>query len=204
MSTQKKQPYIMQSLLTLSSSTVNSMPRCALHKLNKLIPIIIILLFTWQPAYSHEKLGAPVDFPNVPEIPVPKGVGYNDFFKNGQTVKIVFGVSDPNGQLNESLVNAAYSIKYLKPRGIKYEIEIVLYGKAVRSIDSFNEEYAGHSELMAELNSQGVVFAVCNNTLSSINLDKEDLYPYAKIVPAGILELTKKQMQGFSYIHNTL
>lgn len=171
--------------------------------MNKLIPTIIIFCLAWQPAFSHEKIGAAVDFPNVPEIPVPKGVGYDDFFKKEQTVKIVFGVSDPTNQLSESLVNAAYSIKYLKPRGIKYEIEIVLYGKAVLSMDSFNEEYAGHSELISELNKQGVVFAVCNNTLFSIGLSKDDLYPYAKIIPAGILELAKKQMQGFSYIHNT-
>jgi len=171
--------------------------------MNKLIHIIIVFSFIGSPVYSHDKLGGVVDFPNVPEIPVPEGVGYDGFFKKTQPVKVVFGVSDPGAQLNESLVNAAYTIKYLKPRGIKYEIELVLYGKAVFSADSFNEEYAGYSELMAELNAQGVVFSVCNNSLMSVGLPKDDLYSYIKLVPAGILEIAKKQMQGFSYIHNT-
>lgn len=171
--------------------------------MKKLIQIIVIFSVIWSPVYAHDKLGSLVDFPNVPEIPVPEGMGYDGFFKKAQPVKMVFGVSDPGAQLNESLVNAVYTIKYLKPRGIKYEIEVVLYGKAVFSADSFNEEYAGYSELMAELNNQGVVFVVCNNSLTTVGLPKDDLYSYVKLVPAGILELAKKQMQGFSYIHNT-
>jgi len=79
----------------------------------------------------------------------------------------------------------------------------VLYGKAVLPTNIFNEEYAGYSELMEKLNKEGVVFTVCNNSLSVLKQSRDNVYPYMKIVPAGILELVKKQMQGISYIHNT-
>lgn len=164
---------------------------------------IIIFSFTSTLAYSADKINDVIEFPNIPDIPVPEEMGYENYFQNHKVVKIVFGVSDPNHQLKETLTNAAYSIKYLYPHDITYEIEIVLYGKAVLPANSFNEEYAGYSELMEKLNKEGVVFTVCNNSLSALKQSRDDLYPYMKVVPAGILELVKKQMQGFSYIHNT-
>ena len=156
-----------------------------------------------QTSFSSDKPNGAIEFPNVPEIPVPEGMGYDNYFKQHQPVKLVFGVSDPGAQLKESLTNAAYTIKYLKPRGIKYEIQLVLYSKAVFAANSFNEEYGGYSELMEALNQQGVKFAVCNNSLAALNQSTEDMYPYMKVIPAGILQIVKKQMQGFSYIHNT-
>ena len=144
-----------------------------------------------------------IEFPNVPEFPVPEDLNYGQFFTKGNPAKIVFGVSDPGHQLKESLINAAYTIKYLKPRGIPYQIELVLYGKAILPANSFNEKYAGYAALFNELNNHGVVFSICNNTIEAIGESRDDLYEYMKVIPAGILQITKKQMQGFAYIHNT-
>ncbi|MDH5517651.1 MAG: DsrE family protein [Gammaproteobacteria bacterium] len=144
-----------------------------------------------------------IDFPNIPEIAVPDGMGYNDFYSKKSPAKIVFGVSDPGHQLKESLTNAAYTIKYLKPRGLPYEIELVLYGKAILTANSFNEKYASYAALYSELNKHGVVFSICNNSLSALNESADDLYDFMKVIPAGILQIAKKQHQGFAYIHNT-
>ena len=157
-----------------------------------------------QPSFAADKKASGViEFPSVPEIPVPEGMGYDHYFQKNQPVKLVFGVSDPGFQLKESLVNAAYTIKYLKPRGIKYQIQLVLYSKAVLPANSFNEKYGGYSELMTELSEQGVEFVICNNSLVALDQSIDDLYPYMKVIPAGILQIAKKQMQGYSYIHNT-
>ena len=144
-----------------------------------------------------------IEFPNVPEIPVPEGMSYGQYFTKERPAKIVFGVSDPGHQLKESLINAVYTIKYLKPRGLPYKIELVLYGKAVLTANPFSEDYASYSALYNELNKHGVVFSVCNNTLSALNESADDLYDFMQVIPAGILQITKKQMQGFAYIHNT-
>ena len=144
-----------------------------------------------------------IDFPNIPEIPVPDNMDYGQYFTKSNPAKIVFGVSDPGHQLKESLTNAAYTIKYLKPRGIPFEIELVLYGKAILPANSFNEKYASYSALFSELNKHGVVFSICNNSIEALEQSADDLYEYMDVIPAGILQIVKKQMQGFAYIHNT-
>jgi uncharacterized protein len=166
------------------------------------LTILLISFSTTLFAAVPNKLEV-IDFPNIPEIEVPDGLNYGQFFSKNNPAKIVFGVSDPGHQLKESLTNAVYTIKYLKPRGIPYEIEVVLYGKAILTANSFNEEYASYAALYSELNKHGVVFSICNNSLAALNESTDDLYAYMKTIPAGILQLTKKQMQGFAYIHNT-
>jgi len=99
--------------------------------MNKIISILLLFSLSGQASFSSDQPAGVIEFPNVPEIPVPEGMGYDNYFKQHQPVKLVFGVSDPGAQLKESLTNAAYTIKYLKPRNIKYEIQLVLYGKAV-------------------------------------------------------------------------
>ena len=141
-------------------------------------------------------------FPNVPDIPVPPGADYDNYFQTRQPVRIVFGVSDPDAALKESLTNAAYTIKYLTPRQIKYQIQIVLYSSAVRAADEFSSRYAGYGPLMSALHDHGVEFRVCNNSMHALGVPAGDLYGFMKVVPAGILQITKKQMQGYTYITN--
>ncbi len=171
--------------------------------MKKFIFILLLLSLSMQRSFSSDKPARIIDFPNIHEIPVPRGIGFDNYFKQHQPVKLVFGISDPGAQLKESLANAAYTIKYLKSRNIKYEIQLVLYGKAVLPANVFNEEYGGYSELMTALNHHGVEFAVCNNSLVALKQSTDDIYPFMKIIPAGILQIVKKQMQGFAYIHNT-
>ena len=51
--------------------------------------------------------------------------------------------------------------------------------------------------------SRGVDFRVCNNTLEGRDIDAEtdlfDVWP-EDIVPSGVAELGKLQMEGFAYI----
>ena len=166
--------------------------------------LIILLISFSTAAFSAptSKLDV-IEFPNIPEIEVPNGLNYGQFFTKENPAKVVFGVSDPGHQLKESLTNAAYTIKYLKPRGIPYKIEVVLYGKAILTANSFSESYASYAALYNELNKHGVVFSICNNSITALDQSADDLYSYMKIIPAGILQLAKKQMQGFAYIHNT-
>jgi intracellular sulfur oxidation DsrE/DsrF family protein len=43
-----------------------------------------------------------------------------------------------------------------------------------------------------------VTFAVCNNSLKHLNIQPEELVDEAKIVPAGVSELVKKQADGWT------
>ncbi len=140
-------------------------------------------------------------FPNVPDVPVPHGVSYGGYFKTHKLVRIVFGVSN-DVSLKESLTNAAYTIKYLVPRHVRYRIQIVLYSGAVRAGDEFSNRYGGYAPLIRALHAHGVQFRVCHNSMKAVGLTADQLYGFMKVVPAGILQLTKKQMQGYAYINN--
>ncbi len=142
------------------------------------------------------------DFPGVPDIPVPPELSYEGYFDEHSPVKLVFGVSDPGAQLKESLINAAYTIRYLRPRGIPYRIQIVLYARAVLSASVFSEAYGSYAPLLDALNRHGVEFRVCNNSMEALHVQADDLYSYMKVIPAGILQIVKKQMQGYAYISN--
>lgn len=141
-------------------------------------------------------------FANIPDVPVPPGMDYGGYFKTHQPVRIVFGVSDTDAALKESLTNAAYTIKYLAPRHIPYQIQIVLYSSGVRAADEFDNRYGGYGPLMRELHDQGVQFRVCNNSMHALGVSADDLYGFMTVVPAGILQIVKKQMQGYAYIGN--
>jgi uncharacterized protein len=164
--------------------------------------ILIVLAFCASSVSAQQALGPAVEFPNIPEIPLPGGVDFQNPFTRDQPVKIVFGVADPGKQLRESLANAAYSIMYLKPRGVPYEIELVLYSRAVLAANQFSDEFSGFIPLMEALHKEGVRFRVCNNAMASLGVSPGDVHTFMKITPAGILEIVSRQMQGFHYISN--
>lgn len=166
------------------------------------LAVLLLMCCVAGGAAAGEPAGKGPEFPNVPDVPVPPGVGFGGFFAQHQLVKIVFGVSDAGRPMKETLTNAAYIIKYLQPRGLGYEIEIVLYGNAVLPASQFATAGAGYAPLMKALHEQGVSFKVCNNSLAALNQPADDLYLYMEVIPAGILEIVKKQMQGFAYISN--
>ncbi|WP_197495915.1 DsrE family protein [Acidihalobacter yilgarnensis] len=142
------------------------------------------------------------EFPGIESVPITPDMNYGGFFKSHQPVKLVFGVANPGAQLKESLINTAATVRYLKSKGYRYEIQIVLYGRAVLTADQWKQEYSSYSAQFQALHEQGVQFRVCHNSMYSLHVKADDIYPYMKIVPAGILQLTKKQMQGFAYISN--
>lgn len=168
--------------------------------------IVLSMLFTLLcfsvPAIAAGPSGELPAFPGVLSIPIPKDIDFGGYFKAHQPVKIVFGVSDPGAQLKESLANAGYVVRYLSSKGYRYQIQIVLYGTAVLAADEWNQLYSGYGNLMQALYKQGVQFRVCYNSMHALHVQRSDVYPYMKVTPAGILQLVKKQLQGYAYISN--
>lgn len=140
--------------------------------------------------------------PGIQSAPVKPNMNYGGFFKQHQPVKLVFGVSETGNQLRESLINAVATVRYLKSKGYQYDIQFVLYGRAVLTADEWKQKYSSYGAQFQALHSLGVQFRVCHNSMYSLHVKPGDLYSYMKVVPAGILQLTKKQMQGYAYISN--
>ena len=142
------------------------------------------------------------DFPGIASVPITPDMSFGGFFKKHQPVKIVFGVASPGNQLKESLINAAATVRYLKSKGYRYQIQFVLCCTAVLAADAWKQQYSGYDAQFQALRAQRVEFRVCHASLYSLHISSGDLYSYMKVVPAGILQLAKKQMQGYAYISN--
>ena len=55
-------------------------------------------------------------------------------------------------------------------------------------------------ETIEELHKRGVVFSACNNALKGNDISPEEVREFVKIVPAGVIEIAEKQMEGYAYI----
>lgn len=57
------------------------------------------------------------------------------------------------------------------------------------------------SSAVSELAGRGVEFAVCNNTLVGRRLTAKDVTMEAKVVPSGVVEVTRLQAkEGYAYL----
>lgn len=92
------------------------------------------------------------------------------------------------------------NIKNILKEEPRANIEILIHGEPLiklttieaKKIDIFNE--------LKDLSNKGVIIAACNNTMNKMGIKKEDLCPFIKVVRAGVIELVKKQEEGYSYI----
>jgi intracellular sulfur oxidation DsrE/DsrF family protein len=53
---------------------------------------------------------------------------------------------------------------------------------------------------LQEAADSGVTLAACGNTMKGAKLTMADMHPAVSQVPAGIVELMRKQQQGWVYI----
>ncbi len=77
------------------------------------------------------------------------------------------------------------------------KIEVVFHGNAVYAM---LKDTGYHKTQITDLYKKGVVFAVCNNALKMRNIETSRVIQEATIVPVAILEIVKKQEEGWSYI----
>ncbi len=55
-------------------------------------------------------------------------------------------------------------------------------------------------EEIAALQKQGVIVAVCRQTMKQHNMEEQDLLPGMLVVPSGVVRLIERQQDGYSYI----
>jgi intracellular sulfur oxidation DsrE/DsrF family protein len=83
------------------------------------------------------------------------------------------------------------------------KIAVVTHGPGIDFLldgakDSKGREFSG---TISDLASKGVQFRVCNNTLTSRNIDPNKVSMEAKIVPSGVAEVARLQAkEGYVYL----
>jgi intracellular sulfur oxidation DsrE/DsrF family protein len=113
----------------------------------------------------------------------------------GPTDKVVIQVSDNDpAKWNLALNNAKNIQEELGMSNV--QIEIVAYGPGINML-KFDSE-VGNRLLEAARN--GVVIAACANTMKAQKLTPDDMHPAARIVPAGVVEIIRREREGYAYI----
>lgn len=109
--------------------------------------------------------------------------------------KLVMQVSDADtGKWNLTLNNAknvqqAYGAD-------KVDIEIVTFGPGIAMLRS-NSVSAKQIE---EAKQTGINIVACQNTMKGMKLTQDDMLPNTSYVPSGVVEIMKKEKEGYAYI----
>src|SRR5882724_6449804 len=115
----------------------------------------------------------------------------------GQSVrnKVVFQVSDADPQKWNLALNNAKNLQD-DIGGDLVELEIVAYGPGIGMLKGDSPVGAR----VAEALKNGVKVVACENTMRAQKLVYADMLPKIGYVPAGVVELMKKQQEDYAYI----
>ncbi len=109
--------------------------------------------------------------------------------------RVVIQVSDADtGKWNLALNNAK-NIQQAYGAG-KVDIEIVTYGPGIGML-KMDSVIASRIE---EAKQSGVAIVACQNTMKGMKLTNDDMLPNTSYVPSGVVEIIKKEREGYAYI----
>ena len=109
--------------------------------------------------------------------------------------KVVFQVSDGEAAKWNLALNNAKNVQQELGAG-KVDIEIVAYGPGIGMLKAD----AAINNRIAEATKSGIQVVACENTMTAQKLTKADMNPVIGYVPAGVVELMKRQGEGWAYI----
>jgi intracellular sulfur oxidation DsrE/DsrF family protein len=78
------------------------------------------------------------------------------------------------------------------------EIELVAYGPGIHMLKADSPVKAR----IADARKSGVTINACQNTMTGMKLVPADMLPDMTYVPAGVVEVMRKQQQGWAYIRS--
>jgi uncharacterized protein len=78
------------------------------------------------------------------------------------------------------------------------EIELVAFGPGIHMLKADSPVKAR----IADALKSGVIVNACQNTMHGMKLAPADMLPGVSYVPAGVIEVMKKQQQGWAYIRS--
>lgn len=109
--------------------------------------------------------------------------------------KVVFQVSDADPAKWNLALNNAKNVQQMVGAD-KVDAEIVVYGPGIGML-KLDSSVAGRIE---EAQKANVTIVACENTMKAMKLTKADMLPNTSYVPAGVVELMRKQQAGYAYI----
>ncbi|RBN50065.1 DsrE family protein [Flavobacterium psychrolimnae] len=109
--------------------------------------------------------------------------------------KIVFQFTNAVDTLQQkAIVN---QLKNLTTHWPNAKYEVVIHSMGLSFVMSAKSKQI---DAIKELRAKGVRFLVCENTMKSQKVSKDQIISEVEYVPVGIAEIVEKQEQGWTYI----
>jgi len=109
--------------------------------------------------------------------------------------RVVMQVSDNDpGKWNLALNNAHNLQQALGPKNV--DVEIVAYGPGINMFKA--ESVVGNR--IGDATKAGVKFEACENTMHAMKLTKADMLDTVGFVPGGVIEIMRREQEGWAYI----
>ncbi len=133
-------------------------------------------------------------------LALPLGVAAADAPKNAvakapQKERVIIQVSDADPKKWALALNNAKNVQ-TDLGADKTEIEIVAYGPGIAMLKA-DAEIANRIE---EAVASGVKVVACENTMRNQKISRDDMHKNIEYVAAGVVELMRRQQQGYAYI----
>ena len=115
-------------------------------------------------------------------------------FAQNKVHKVVFHLSTPDTLAYRALTKQLTNVLEVWP---KAKIEVVVHNKGTGFVIKEKSQFEPQ---IIDLVGKGVKFVVCENSLKQQKLSKEQIFTEASFVPSGLVEIIKRQEEGWSYI----
>jgi intracellular sulfur oxidation DsrE/DsrF family protein len=115
--------------------------------------------------------------------------------KASQKERVIIQVSDSDPKKWNLALNNAKNVQ-VDLGADKTEVEIVAYGSG---IDMLKAD-ALVANRIEDAVASGVKVVACENTMKAQKLTRDDMHRKIEYVNAGVVELMRKQQQGYAYI----
>jgi intracellular sulfur oxidation DsrE/DsrF family protein len=142
--------------------------------------------------YGPSSYSSYAPYYNTHGLPLPK------FFKH-KTLKMVIEVDYAKpARWGLAIANIKNVMAAFGDNSFKYKIELVVFGPGLRMLmKKFDKK---NEAVLQSLVSYGLKLRACHNTMMKAHVTKEALFPFVKVVPAGVVEIARKEMQGYALL----
>ena len=104
--------------------------------------------------------------------------------------------TDDSTKIRSTLRNIQNAMSDPRLRG-KLDVELVVHGSGVE-VYRKNKPY---EKVLQHLQKQGVILAMCENTMRGENISRDELLPFLSYVPSGNGELIIREQEGWAILH---
>jgi intracellular sulfur oxidation DsrE/DsrF family protein len=118
----------------------------------------------------------------------------SSLFAQQKKLSVVWDLSSADTLVQAAVFRQINNARALEPN---LDIEVVFHGNAVKSLLLVDKTFEARVKAAKE---KGVTIAVCNNSLKRLNISPSELMTETTVVPSAVVELIKKQADGWSYL----